>query len=174
MHRIILLAALAASVLLLSGGSLGKTQRAVAATPDVGQVSQVPLATIGQPKAIIDPSGIKLSVVVNDFRTPRRSEVEPPPGGGRWVLLDVSVTNVGTIPYVLDPAYFILVSPDSTIYHPDGAMNLPYVQMPDVLLAPGETVNGTIVYAIPSGAQLQLVEFQAPGMAQWVIALLPS
>jgi hypothetical protein len=132
------------------------------------------VATVGQPKAIIDPSGVKLSVVVNGFRSARKSEADPPPGGGRWVLLDVSTTNVGTIPYELNAGDFVLVAPDQTIYHPDGDVNIPLLQLPDTVLAPGDTVRGNVVYAIPSGAQLQFVEFQAPGMAQWVVALLPS
>jgi Domain of unknown function (DUF4352) len=173
MSRIVLIAALITSLLGISAQSLATAQKAAASAPEAGSVSQVPLATIGQPKAIIDPSGIKLSVTVNGFRTPRKSEADPPPGG-RWGLLDLTITNVGTIPYTLSPADFVLVSPDSTVYLPDGNPNLPFAQLPDTTLAPGESTDGTVVYAIPSGAQLQFVEFRAPGMAQWVIALLPS
>jgi hypothetical protein len=173
MNRIVLIAALMTTLFGLSIRFFGSADIAAATEPGTGIVSQVPLATIGQPKAIIDPSGIKLSVTVNGFRTPRKSEADPP-AGGRWGLLDVTVTNVGTIPYALSPADFVLVTPDSTVIQPDGDSNLPFTQFPDAVLAPGESVTGNVVYAVPSGTQLQLVEFDAPGMAQWVVALLPS
>lgn len=136
--------------------------------------AQVPLAAVGVPKAILDPSGVKLSVVVNAFHSPVKSIEGSPPGGGRWTSLDVSVTNVGVLPFTVSAGDFLLISPDSTVFRADGDSNLPTPQLADTTLMPGDTLSGNVVYAIPGGAQLQMVAFQAVGMSQWVVALLGS
>jgi hypothetical protein len=136
--------------------------------------AQVPLSTIGVPKAILDPSGVKLSVVVNAFLSPPKGVQDSPPSGGRWVVLDLTVTNVGTTPFQLTAGDFQLMAPDTTIYLPDGGTDLPKLQLAETALMPGDTVRGNIVFAIPSGVTLQLVTFQASGTAQWVVALLHS
>lgn len=136
--------------------------------------AQVPLAAVGVPKAILDPSGVKLSVVVNAFQSPPKNIEGSPPGGGRWTVLDLSVTNVGVQPFTVSAGNFQLVAPDTTVFQADGDSDLPVSQMPDTTLMPGDTFRGNVVYAVPGGAQLQLVAFQAPGTARWVVALLTS
>jgi hypothetical protein len=132
----------------------------------------VPLAKIGVPKAILDPSGVRLSAVVNDFQSPPKGIDGSPPGGGRWAVLDVTVTNVGTRSFDLSPGYFLLMAPDTTIFQPDGDAGLPSDPFPVTHLQPGDSIRGNVIYALPGGAQVQLVAFQAPGTSQWVVALL--
>jgi len=168
---------LMAVLISLVGGLPAAGLNAAAVSPNLSYQrspvpAQVPLARIGVPKAILDPSGVKLSVVVNAFDSPPKDVEGSPPGGGRWTVLDVSVTNVGTSPFQLTAGDIILMAPDTTIYQPDGDPDLPKPQFADTTLMPGDTLRGNVVYAIPGGAMLQLVAFQAPGMAQWVVALL--
>jgi len=45
-------------------------------------------------------------------------------------------------------------------------------QLPGVVLNPGTTINGQVLYALPAGVILQAVMMQAPGMSQWLLAIL--
>src|SRR4051794_36213938 len=54
---------------------------------------QAGLQAVGVPKPIIDPSGVRLSVVVNSIQDQPSDFAPGLSPGGRWVAVNVSVTN---------------------------------------------------------------------------------
>jgi hypothetical protein len=164
-------ASLIALVVLSALVARSHVKTALALSPSSDSQLQGP-ATVGVASPINDASGAHLSVLVNAVQDPPGGVSGGPPGGGRWVVLDVLVTNTGTRPFVLTSGDFQLLSVTSTLYRPDGLSDLPMPQLAETLLNPGDTVEGNVIFAIPSGGQLQLVTFQAQGMSQWVVAAL--
>src|SRR5690242_5880928 len=79
---------------------------------------QANLQTVGVPKPIIDPSGVRLSVVVNSVEDQPSGFGPGLSPGGRWLAVNVSVTNVGTIPFNLGANDFLLFSSQTNLIAP--------------------------------------------------------
>ena len=133
---------------------------------------QAGLQAVGVPKPIIDPSGVRLSVVVNSIQDQPSDFAPGLSPGGRWVAVNVSVTNVGTIPFNMSADDFLLFSSKTNLIAPAAAPTDLQGQFADTTLNPGFTATGQVLYALPAGVILQAVMFQAPGMSQWLVAIL--
>jgi uncharacterized protein DUF4352 len=135
---------------------------------------QASLQTVGVPKPILDPSGVKLSVVVNAIENQPTNIGSGLPSGGRWFALNVSVTNVGTMAFDLSASDFLLFTAQAEQVSPAPYQDESLGQLADLRLEPGETASGRVLYPLAAGTMLHTVMFQAPGMAQWLITLITA
>jgi Domain of unknown function (DUF4352) len=163
-------AAIILSALLRPGIATARTA-AWSLRPAAESADQSVLQTVGVAKPILDPSGVKLSVLVTSYVDQPRDITERLDSGGRWVALGINVTNVGTRPFDLSASDFQIMTPLTTVISPT---TLPDQtdQLADMHLSPGDSASGRLLFALPAGAMVQSVMFQAPGTAQWLVALL--
>jgi len=122
------------------------------------------------PTVISDPSGTRLIIVLNgvrDFES-RRGVIEPV--GGRWISLDLTVTNVGAQDFALSASNFQILSGDAVVFSPSTDANLPQPQFAAATLPSGQAIRGTVLFNIPVTQTLQSALFQAAGTTQFVIA----
>jgi len=120
------------------------------------------------------PYGIRLIIVLNgagDFSN-HRGVSEPV--GGRWISLDLSVTNVGTQDFDLSASNFGILSGDAIVFSPSTDDTLPQPQFTSATLSSGQTIRGTVLFDVPVGQSLQSALFQAAGTTQFVIAPIGS
>src|SRR5436305_5036946 len=167
----LLLALLSVAALITSGSKEASAQTRVVQR-NLPVLDQAGLQTVGVPKPIIDPSGVRLSVLVNSTQDQPKDFAPGLPSGKRWLTANVSVTNVGTTPFILSPNDFLLFSSQTNVLPPALAPEGMQEQLTDGTLDPGATASGQVLYSLAAGVILQAVMFQAPGMSQWLVAIL--
>lgn len=142
-------------------------------TAAVGSSAAQPLQT-GLVTAIDDPSGLRLAISLDGVKDPAVSPLGSHPPDGRWVEVDVTVTNAGLQGFDLGPADFQILSSDAIVYRASDASDLPVPQLAATTLSTGQTARAAVIFDIPSGKFLQSALFQAPGTAEYVLGLLTS
>ena len=113
----------------------------------------------------------ELEVTVRDFSPQRGEDGMPVPRPGYvWLVVDATVRNVGTAEALLFDAQAVVEDADGNLYLPQAA--LPVTRSLDGSLRPGETLQGSVVYAVPADAPHLEFVFTLLGVAvegRWVL-----
>jgi hypothetical protein len=127
-------------------------------------------ARAGQPMAITTEAGEHLTVTVNAIIDPAQSTNKYNQPKGRFVVIDWTLRNDGSIGHVVSIYEFKLQTADGFLYDRGMSAGLP---QPDVIsgtVAEGQTVRGYVSYDVPAGAVLKSAIYQPLGNRQFVIA----
>jgi Domain of unknown function (DUF4352) len=151
------------------GSSPVHARQAPVATPAAAVLAGISAQT-GYAVPIIDPSGVRLLIVLNGVGDFTAQPGVPEPVGGRWITLDLSITNVGEDDFSLAASNFQILSGNATVFQATTDSNLPQPQFPAATLPAGGTVRGKVIFNIPTTQILQSALFEAAGTTQFVIA----
>lgn len=128
---------------------------------------------IGETTVLTMPSGLRLAITAHGITDPVQSSNRANNPSGRWVLIDWSIKNEGTIDF--DPGYsdFKLQTMDGFLVQRGNAAGHQRPQLDTARLAPGQQARGYLVYDVPAGQVIKSLIYQPIGGRQFVIAELP-
>ena len=125
---------------------------------------------VGQPVAVTTEAGEKLTVTVNAIVDPAPSSFKYNQPKGRFVVLDWSIRNDGSIEHAVSPFAFQLQTADGFMYRFGISAGLPQPDMHSGSVGPGQSMRGYLAYDVPAGSTLKSAIYQPLGNRQFVIA----
>lgn len=134
-----------------------------AASSSFGGVGQTTLVT-GQ--------GARFVVSVHAVTDPARSTNQFNTAKGRWVLVDYSVENIGSVEFSFSPLALKLQTADAYLIQRGNHAGLREPSLSSGDLAPGQKVRGFLAYDVPSDQRASGLIFQSGGSAQLMVARL--
>jgi len=133
-------------------------------------VAQSGAKRIGDTTVLTTPAGLRLALTVNAVNDPVQSSNQFNKPNGRWVLVDWTIKNEGTIDF--DPTFidFKLQTADGFLITRGNSAGHRTPQLDTAKIAPGQLARGYLVYDVPAGQALKAAIFQPAGARQFVIA----
>jgi len=128
---------------------------------------------VGETTVLTTPAGLRLAVTVHSIADPAQSTNRFNTPDGRWVLVDWSIKNEGTIDF--DPGYtdFKLQTADGFLITRGNFTGHRTPQLDTAKLAPGQQARGFLVCDVPAGQAVQSLIYQPTGGRQFIIAEFP-
>lgn len=143
-------------------------------TPRVGAPASLLTPTsppkVGDTVPITLESGERLEVTVNSVIDPATSTHPYNKAKGRWVVLDWTISNRGSIGHRVNIYACLLQTADGFMLNLGNSAGLPQPELISGMLGPGQTVRGFVPYDVATGAKLKAVVYQPLGNRQFVVA----
>lgn len=140
-----------------------------ASAPRAPAPAAAPARRIGDTTVLTTPAGLRIAVTVNG----RENNVPPPTRfalpSGRYVALDWTVKNEGSIDLNLNRLDFKIQTADGFLI--DRSVHT--AREPDLAsgtLGTGQVIRGWLTYDVPIGQQVKAAVYQPVGARQFVIA----
>ena len=128
----------------------------------------------GETVPITLESGERLEVAINNLIDPAVSTHPFNKAKGRWVVVDWTIANRGSIGHRVNIFACLLQTADGFMLKVGNSAGLPQPELISGLLGPGQSVRGFVPYDVASGARLKSVIYQPLGNRQFVVADLES
>lgn len=126
---------------------------------------------VGQ-TTLVTGQGARFVVSVHAVTDPARSTNQFNTPKGRWVLVDYSVENIGSIEFSFSPLALKLQTADAYLIQRGNHAGHREPSLASGDLAPGQKVRGFLVYDVPSDQRASGLIFQSGGSSQLMVARL--